>query len=71
MAKCANVNAENYKMISVDIEGADQDEIMDNFTIEQFVNKFSVYEILDFIGLDECKRHFDLVDFELNATKID
>ena len=60
MAKCANVNAENYKMISVDIEGADQDEIMSNFTIEQFILKFSVSEILDFIGITECKEYFDV-----------
>ena len=60
MAKCANVNAENYKMISVDIEGADQDKIMSNFTIEQFILKFSVSEILDFIGITECKEYFDV-----------
>ena len=62
MAKCANVNAENYKRISVEIEGADIDEIIDIITIEQFVNRVDIHKILDVIGEKECKDYFHLTD---------
>ena len=60
--KSAVIEAYGYRQVSVELVDVDNDEVMNNFTIEQFVNKFGLSEVLDFIGSDECKEHFELTE---------
>jgi hypothetical protein len=61
-AKNISVDANYHKHINVELTDIDIEEVMDNFSIEQFVNKFNISNVLDFIGSDECKDYFDLID---------
>lgn len=60
--KCtdAQVSADNYKRISVNIEGADIDNVLENFTIEEIINALGEDKLLEAIGEDRCKEYFDL-----------
>lgn len=59
---CENVQVTpgSYKYITVELEGVEKSDILDNFNIEDILKHFDVSDILDEIGLDNVKSHFDL-----------
>jgi len=62
--ECKNVAivAKTYKTVAVEIEYADMENVLDNFTLKQIVDNYGTGVLLDQIGIEECKRYFDLVE---------
>lgn len=58
----AEINAESYKKVSVEIFDVDKDDIISNLSIEDVLQYFGVSEILEKIGEDECKEYFHLIE---------
>lgn len=55
-------NANSTRSISLEIEGANEKEILDHFDLQTVVDHFDETEILDHIGLDRIKEYFNLID---------
>lgn len=51
-----------YKLIEVSLEGVDTDEILKQIDIEFVISYFDITNILNEIGVDEVKKHFDLIE---------
>jgi hypothetical protein len=64
--KCkeAQVSADNYKMVYVNIEGVDIDDVLENFPIQYIIDAIGEEKLLDAIGEDRVKEYFDLTDKE-------
>ena len=58
----ANINPNGYKGVSVEIHKADFNQLMESFTVKDVVAYFDTGDLLDTIGEDEAKKHFDLID---------
>ena len=56
----AKLTPGSYRYVTVELEGVEKSDILDNFNIEDILKHFSSEDILDEIGLDNVKEHFDL-----------
>jgi hypothetical protein len=52
----------NYRSTEVELEGVEKSELMDNLTIQDFIDHFGDDKILDTLGEDRCKDYFDLIN---------
>lgn len=62
--KSAVITPASNREVSVEIEGAEIQDILHHFTVEQIVDHFKTNELLDAIGQDEAEKHFDLIPNE-------
>lgn len=58
----ATVIGMKEKVIFIDINDVDESEIIKDFTTKQIVNSVDVDDLLDEIGIDAVKDHFNLID---------
>ncbi len=54
----------NGRTIDVEMEVKNTDQILKHFKIADVINYFGAEALLNEIGIDEVKKHFDLVDAE-------
>lgn len=59
--KRAIIEANYSRKISVEIEGLDKNELMENLKITDFLDFFDISNILDEIGQEKCEEYFDLM----------
>lgn len=62
--KEARQTANNYKLITLDIEQVEASEILDHFSLHQVLEYFGAEQFLDEIGIEEAKSYFDLKESE-------
>lgn len=55
-----NIDPNGNRNITVDIEGADHSEVLDNFSASDILSHFGIGKFLDEIGEDECISHFGI-----------
>jgi hypothetical protein len=55
-----DISPENGRQIFVDIKGASDRNILDSYSISQFIEHFGVRDILEEIGESDCVEHFNL-----------
>lgn len=54
------VSANNYKVVSVDLEDVDIDEVIEQFDLDAVINSIGIDRILDHLGVDAAVDHFGL-----------
>jgi hypothetical protein len=55
-----DISPDNGRQIFVDIKGASDRNILDSYSISQFIEHFGVRDILEEIGESDCVEHFNL-----------
>jgi len=58
----AIVESTGSKYVSIDIEGVDKDDLLNELTIQDCLSYFGNDKFLNEIGEDECKEHFGLIE---------
>jgi len=58
--KHASISAGDYNSMTVEIEGVDKDDVIELISIRDLIDYYGLDKVLDEIGEDECKDHFDL-----------
>ena len=54
------VRAGNVYEVDVTASGVDESSVLDNFKLSDIIDHFGEEELLEFIGRDTVKDHFDL-----------
>jgi len=57
------VTPTGYKSIEINFD-ADSNDVMSLISIEEFIKYFGSQDILNEIGVDEVKEHFELIEKE-------
>jgi hypothetical protein len=55
-----DISPDNGRQIYVEVKGASDRNILDNYTISQIVDHFGSDDLLDEIGESDCVEHFNL-----------
>lgn len=61
-ASTAEISGGYKNEVNIEITGADESDILDNFSIDDIINHFDDDKILDYIGEDRVKQYFDLIN---------
>lgn len=59
-ADSVSVTPDGFRSVDVALEGVDENKLMENLTVKDFISHFGVSSILDEIGERECIDHFAL-----------
>ena len=62
--KNVSVEADKYRQINVTVEGVDDSDVLDHFSVDEVVKHFGVDEILKEIDVEDVKAFFKLVESE-------
>lgn len=57
------VEASSSRNVGISFD-ANESDVLENISIKNIVYHFGAADLLDEIGVDECKKRFDLVDGE-------
>ena len=52
------------KEITVELSNVYPSDVLEHFNVKEIISNFPIKDLLDGIGADECKIHFDLVEKE-------
>lgn len=56
------INSSTSRLVNVTINGVDEDDILVNIPIAKIVQFYGSKDLLEEIGIEECKGHFDLIE---------
>lgn len=63
-AESSSVEPSGYKSLTVSVDGVNESDILEYFSVDDILRHFNIGDILDAIGADEVKGHFNLIESE-------